>query len=161
MSDRLTIALNLTNKAASQYTSMPFDSAVEFNGKLVFFGDTGIFEEGGQTDNGVEIAAWVDTRLHDFGDRGQKSIEAFDCGYESAGPLSLTLTGDEDSAHARAFTLTPVLSGQKQQDGMVTLRKCAYGDARYWGVRVANTAGCDFSLDFLALAPVFLKRRSG
>ena len=158
MSDRLTIALNLKNKAPSQYLDMPFDSAVEFNGKLVFFGETGIFEEGGQTDNGTVINAWIDTPIHDMGRREQKSIEAFDVGYETAGELTLTLYGDEDIEHAREFILAPVREGQVQQDGVRTLKKYRWGKARYWKVRVANVEGCDFSLDYLALAPVVYKR---
>lgn len=160
MSDRLTIALNTNNKAPSQYLDMPFDSVVEFNGKAVFFGETGVFEEGGGTDDGEYISAWIDTPLHDFGKREQKSIEALDIGYESTGNLTLTLSGAEHDDHARTFILEPVRLDQVQQDGMQTLRKYKYGKARYWKVRVANVDGCDFSIDYLALAPVVLKRRS-
>jgi hypothetical protein len=159
MSDRLTIAMNTNNKAPSQYLSIPFDSAVELNGKLVWFGETGVFEEGGATDNDEEILAWVDTPIHDFGRREQKSIEAFDVGYESSGSLALTLYGDEDVINARSFTLMQSKTGQVQQDGTQTLKKYRYGKARYWKVRIANVDGCDFSVDYLALAPVVLKRR--
>ncbi len=160
MSDSLTIALNVTNKAPSQYLDMPFDSVVEFNGKTIFFGDSGVFEEGGDTDDGVAIDAWIDTPNHDFGRREQKSIEAFDVGYESDRDLVLTLYGAEDTTNARSFNLEPVRSGQVQQDGMQTLKKYKYGKARYWKVRVANVDGCDFSIDYLALAVVVYKRRS-
>ena len=159
-SPQYTIAMNLSTKAPSQYLNSAFDSAVEFNGKLVLFGTAGIFEEGGQTDNGTAITAWVDTPIHDFGKREQKSIEAFDVGYESAGDLQVTLFGDEDVTHARVFTMPDVKPGQVQQDSMRTLKKYRYGKARYWKVRVENTAGCDFSLDYIALAPVVLARRS-
>lgn len=160
MSDRFTIALNLANKAPSQYLDAPFDSVAEFNGKLVFFGASGIFEEGGQTDNGVAISAWFDSPLHDFGRREQKYIEAYDIGYESSGSLTMTLYADEDATNARSFTLAPVKPGQVQQDMMKTLTKYRYGKGRYHKVRVANVAGGDFSVDYIALAPVFLKRRS-
>lgn len=159
MSDRLTIAMNTTNKAPSQYLSMPFDSAVEFNGKLVWFGEDGVFEESGSTDNGVEILAWFDTPIHDFGRREQKSIEAFDVGYEASGVIELTLYGDEDAVNARTFPLMRAKTGQVQQDGMQTLKKYRYGKARYWKGRISNVDGCDFSVDYLALAPVVLKRR--
>ena len=160
MSDRLAIALNVNNKAPSQYLDMPFDSVVEFNGKAVFFGETGVFEEGGQTDDGEEINAWVDTPLHDFGRSEQKSIEAFRIAYESAGELVLTLSSAENDTYARAFTLEPVRDDQVQQDHMRTLKKYRYGKSRYWMVRVANVDGCDFSFDYLALAIVAYKRRS-
>ena len=159
MSDSLTIALNLTNKAPSQYLDMPFTSVVSFNGKAVFFGPTGVFEEGGNLDIDQEIDAWIDTPLHDFGRREQKSIEAFSVGYEAAGNLTLTLYGDEDSTHARSFTLTRTTASQVQQDEKQTLKKHKYGKARYWKVRIANVSGCDFSVDYLALAPVIYKRR--
>ena len=158
MSDRLTIAMNTMNKAPSQYTNMPFDSVVEFNGKLVMFGDTGIFEEGGTTDAGTAISWWLDTPTHDFESREQKTIEAYDIGYEPVGNVTVTLTGDEDTTHARAYTLAPTKTGQVQQDMFKTLKKYLYGKARYWKVRVAGTG--NFSLDFLALAPVFLKRKA-
>jgi len=160
VSDSLTIALNVNNKAPSQYFDMPFNSVVEFNGKTVFFGESGVFEEGGQTDDGEDISAWVVFPNHDFGRREQKSIEAFGIGYETSGNLSLTLYGAENDAHARTFTLEPVRDDQVQQDYMQTLKKYKYGKARYWTVKIANVAGCDFSIDYMALAPVVLKRRS-
>jgi len=159
MSDSLTICMNTTGKAPSQYINVPFASVATFDGDLLYFGPTGIFVEGGATDAGTAISAWVDLPLHDFGKRSQKSIEAFDIGYEASGTLSLTLTGDEVAASARTFPLAPVKTGQVQQDHIQTLKKHLYGKARYWGVRVANTAGCDFSLDYLALAPVFYERK--
>ena len=159
MSDRLTIVTNTSNIAPSQYLSIPFDSAVEFNGKLVWFGDTGIYEETGDTDAGTEVLAWIDTPVHDFNSREQKTIEAIDIGYEAEEGLTVTLYGDEDTTHARELTFEPTKLGQVQQDGVKTLKKHKYGKARYWKVRVANVDGGDFSLDFLALAPVFLKRR--
>lgn len=159
MSDRFTIALNLANKAPSQYLDAPFDSVVEWGGKLVFFGESGIFEEGGSTDDGTAISAWVDTPLHDFGSRGQKEIAAYDIGYEAGGSVKITLYADEDVTNARSFTHAAVKSGQVQQDGMKTLTRYAYGKGRYWKVRLENVAGCDCSFDYLALAPIFLKRR--
>lgn len=158
VSDSLAIALNITNNSPGQYLNMPFTSVVSFNGETLFFGPTGIFEEGGDDDNGTDIDAWIDTPNHDFGRREQKSVEAFDVGYEAAGDLTLTLHGDEDTTYARTFTLEPVRPGQVQQDGMKTLKKYRYGRKRYWKVRVANVDGCDFSLDFLALAVVVYKR---
>lgn len=160
MSDTLTIAMNLKEQAPSQYVGYPFDSVVSFKGKLVFFGESGVFEEGGGLLNATPISAWIDLPLHDFGAREQKSIEAVDVGYEAPAGVTVTLTPDEETAYAREITLPPVKAGSVQQDSMVTLRKVAHGKARYWGVRVANIAGGDFSLDFLALAPVVLKRRS-
>ena len=160
MSDRLTIALNIGARAASQYLNYPFDSVVEFQGKAVFFGEGGIFEEGGGTQHGEDIQAWVELPLHDFERREQKSIEAVDLGYEAEDTLVMTITPDEQAVHARQIEFAPTKPGQVQQDGMVTLKKVANGKARYWGVRVENTDGGDFSIDYVALAPVVLKRRS-
>ncbi len=160
MSDRLTIALNLLNKAPSQYFDIPFNSVVEFNGKLVYFGDTGVFEEGGDTDAGEEIVAWFNTPNHDFGRREQKGIEAFGIAYESSGNLSLTLYGAEHPTHFRTFTLESPRTGMVQQDYSKTLKKYRYGKSRYWMVKVGNVDGCDFSVDSLSLAPVVYKRRS-
>ena len=330
MSCSQTIALRLPNRATSQYLGYDFDSLVEFQGKLVFFGDDGIFEEGGGTLDGADIDAHFDLPLHDFGKREQKSIEAAGLGYETEGSLLMTITPDEVVAHAREITFTPTkdaddttsaktaiidiadnhgsltsvgirsvefkkdgvllaltafdvvcyatttnpvaylpvyafdtskdktssgfgqswqsqtgqvadqrlicvfnttqqfneivinnfhqagatttpgaqnikiyltpdsitstvygsaisnsqevfdgsitkhvasdviedqdltlaLTAQLQQDDMVTLRKVANGRGRYWGVRVANIDGCNFSIDYVGLAPVVLKRRS-
>jgi hypothetical protein len=158
--DSLTISMNMQNNAPSQYINMPFDSVVEFNGKTLFFGPTGIFEEGGDLDNTTEIDAWFDTPNHDFGAREQKKIEAFGIGYETDGEMALTLFGDEDEDTAREFVLEPVKDTQVQQDFMMTLRRYRFERARYWKVRVANRDGSDFSADYLALAPIRLKRRA-
>lgn len=158
--DSLAISVCMQNDAPSQYINMPFESVVEFNGKAVFFGSTGIFEESGDDDNGTDIDAWIDTPLHDFGNREQKSIEAFSIGYESDGDLQLILYGDEDEVNARTFVLEPTKEGQVQQDFMKTLKKYRFGKARYWKTRVINRDGSDFSVDYLALAPVKYKRRA-
>jgi hypothetical protein len=160
MSDRLTVAVNLLNKAPSQYFGVAFNSVVEFNGKLVYFGDSGVFEEGGDTDDGVAISAWFNTPLHDFGRREQKGIEAYGLGYESDGELTFTLYGAENDTHARAYTIEPVRAGQVQQDHMQTLKKYRYGKSRYWMVQVKNVEGSDFSVDNIELAVVVYKRRS-
>lgn len=161
MSETLTIALRLENKAPTQYTNFPFNSIVEFGGTPIVFGDTGIFTLEGATDNGTEIDAYFDLPLHDFSTRRQKLMAAVDVGFETSDDLTVTITPDEKSAYSRAVTISPPLSGQVQQDGYRTLPKVANGRGRYWGVRVANTNGCDFSVDYLALAPVFLKRYRG
>jgi len=158
--ESLVIAMNMQNNAPSQYVDFPFESVVEFNGKTVLFGSTGIFEEGGDSDNGTDITAWVDTPLHDFGAREQKSIEAFSVGYECDGALVFTLYGDEDDNTTRSFVMEPVKDGQVQQDFMKTLKKYRWGKARYWKARLANRDGSDFSIDYIALAPVKYKRRS-
>ena len=158
MSDRFTIVLNLTSIAPSQYIEQPFNSAVEFNGKLVFFGESGIFEEGGQTDDGTAISAWIDTPLHDFGDYRQKELLAYDIGYEASGDIVVTLYVDEDEGTARSFIHRSVKTGGVQQGGVQTLTRYLHGRGRYWKVRIANYNGSDFSVDYLALAPVLLSR---
>jgi len=160
MSDSLTIALNVNNNAPSQYINMPFNSVVGFDGKAVFFGPDGVYKEGGDDDAGTEIDAWIDTPNHDFGNRDQKSIEAYDVGLEACGDMEITLYGAENEDTARTFTLGLVRDGLVQQDHMSTLKKYRYGKARYWKVRIANTRGCDFSIDALSLAVVRYKRRS-
>lgn len=160
--DSLTIAMNLNNMAPSQYFDMPFDSVVEFNGQTVFFGDDGIYEEGGNDDDGTDIDAWIDTPNHNFGREEQKSIAAFSMRYEveSGGEMNVTLYGDEDETYARTFLIPPAKSGQVQQTMRKTLRTYKYGKAGDWKVRIANVNGEDFSIDTFRLAPVILKRHA-
>lgn len=161
MGDSLVISTNMFNVAPSQYINTPFSSVVRFNGKTVFFGPSGIYEEGGDTDNGTYISAWVDTPNHDLGSRDQKSVEAFSLGCESDGEMEVTLYGDEDEEKARTFVVVLAKdTPHAQQDFIKTLRKYRYGKARYWKVRLANRDGSDFSLDYLALAMIRYKRRA-
>lgn len=160
MGEALTIVVNTQTKAASQYIGSTFDSVAEFNGEAVFFGSTGVFEEGGDTDNSASISAWVDTPLHDFGTNQQKSLAGFSVGYETDGDVSLTLYGDEDEDTSRTIVIPPVRDGHAQHDVTRSLRRYKHGKARYWKVRFSNVDGSDFSLDYLALAPVFLQRGS-
>ena len=159
MSDSLVIVMNLQRKAPSQYINQPFTSVIDFNGDPLFFGPDGIYLESGDLDGTEEINAWVDTPILDFGNRQQKSIEAIDIGYEAGDTLQVTLYGDEDENTARVFSFLETKGDQPQRDNMLTLKKYRFGKARYWKLRVANTLGCDFSLDYLAVAQVFLKRR--
>jgi hypothetical protein len=150
----------LDNTAPSQYLNHPFTSVVNFNGKLVFLGETGVFEQGGQLDVATPIDAYFDTPLIDFGAREEKSLEAIDVGYETYGTMELRLIAGEESASTRIVTLPKIDRNSNQQGHSQTLRKAANSKARYHQVRVSNVDGCDFSLDYLALAPVFYKRRN-
>jgi hypothetical protein len=159
MSDALTIALNVVNNAPSQYTNMPFESVVEFGGRALFFGASGVFEETGSTDDGTEIEAWIDTPAYDFARREQKSVEGISVGGEFADGVYVTVYMDEDTEHSRTYTADPVKAGQVQQDVVWTLKKYRYGKGRYCHVRIGNVDGGDFSVDYLGLAPVFYTRR--
>lgn len=160
MSDALTIALNVANNAPSQYINMPFESVAEFNGSAFFFGDGGVYEETGATDDGTEIEAWFDTMRYDFARREQKSIEGVSLGYEAYDGMQVTVYIDEDTEHARSYMFDPTKPGQVQQDVVLTLKKYRYGKGRYCHLRVANVDGGDFSVDYIGLAPVFYARRA-
>jgi hypothetical protein len=128
-------------KATTQYTNYAFNSMVKFGDKYLGADANGIHELDGDTDNGLDIDAFFEPILTDFGFSNPKRVRFIYMGYEADGNLLLTLAADQG-----AETDISVASGKTRQQ-----RKTIPGlrsiQGRYFMFRISNVNGCDFGVD--------------
>lgn len=154
----LTLSTNLVTKnATTQFVGYDFNSMVSFNGKQIAAHDSGLFELGGDTDDGVDIDAYFEPVLSDFGDAHPKRIRFLYLGYEADGQITVTTSDGlpEESAESETKTITPRFSGQQRV--RISVTRALHG--RYWSFRIANKNGSDFSVD--SIIARIIKRSHG
>lgn len=152
----LTLAVNLKNLAISQYTNYNFNSFAKIGDTHIGFNEDGIYElDNAQDDDGTAIDAFAELVRSDWGVSNQKRVRTIYIGYEANGVLQLILSTDE--ATAETYTLTPTLSANKQGSGELHGRRSQKG--RHWDIKIANTLGCDFSLDSIHILPTILNSK--
>jgi hypothetical protein len=101
--DIKTIVANTRNFAISEYASFAYNSMCKFNGKYLYAKADGIYEGGGDDDNGTDIDASYKTGSIDtFATEVQKLRNAF-CNFRSNGDIQLFSVGDK--IHARSYTI--------------------------------------------------------
>lgn len=151
--DRFGIALNLRNVAASQYREYNFNSMCVFQGVPLGANEDGIHELFGDTDNGIAIDSYIELPTTDFGIRNKKRLRKCHIGYESSGPIGLTVTTDDGQSHS--YISSPAVAGQRQHRDTVPMGRNMSGT--YWSLSFQNYDGCDFSLDTIDIVPVVLR----
>jgi hypothetical protein len=152
------LAMNmcLSNLAVSQLCNNKFDSLCKFGEVYIGAGPDGIFTlEDSDTYDGVEIFAAVELPLTDFGISNQKRLRKAFVGYETAGELTFIVKNDE--ANEREYTLTAKNTLNLEHGSKVSINRDGCG--RYWGFRIENVDGCDFSLDMISVFPVIRTRK--
>jgi len=154
MSDKLTLAVNLSNTAVTQYCDYNFNSFCEIAGKYYGSNESGIFELTGDDDAGTNIDAFFDLILSDFGISNMKRIRSIYVGGEANGGLTLTIKDDEDNSRLYTLNLT---SGNKQSSGKVAVGRDGIG--RYYQIRIDNIGGAYFAIDSIEVLAIILGRK--
>ena len=156
MSEQLGICLNLKRLALSQYSNYNFNSSCELNGVHLAASEDGIFSlDDADSDNGTLIEAFFEPMVTDMGVSNPKRLLQLMLGYESSNALKITTTADE--LRARKAIIFPAGKGRRQGGGVASGRSDQRG--RYWGFKIENTRGCDFSVDSLDVVPLILPTR--
>jgi len=149
----LTLAVNLKNLAISQYTNYNFNSFAKIGDTHIGFNEDGVYElDNAQDDDGTDIDAFGELIRSDWGISNQKRIRKVYVGCESDGTIQLITSTDENTAET--YDLTPALSSSEQGSGKLNGKRSQKG--RYWKPKVANTLGCDFSVDSIHVVPTIL-----
>lgn len=136
------VAMNLMNRAVTQFDSYGFNSFAEFAGKRLAASEDGIFILEGDVDNGDEIDAVLEMGKLDFGSRQLKAVDYAYIGYDSDGDLALTASADDGTTYS--YAISPVL-GASRHTSRTKLGKGV--KARYWKLSIENVAGSDFNVD--------------
>jgi hypothetical protein len=101
------IVLNARNFAISEYGAFAFNSMCKFNGKYLYAKADGIYEKGGDNDNGANIDASYKTGAIDtYTTEVQKLREAF-LTFRSNGDIQLFSVGDEENAREYTIAANP------------------------------------------------------
>lgn len=143
----LTLALNLSIYAGSQYVGFPFNSYCVFAGKVLAAGPEGIHEiESGDTDNGQPIAALIEFAKSKLGSGQPKHVRRYRLNGKSSGNLMLTVRADDGPGFAH-----PVMV--RTPNRYATMFEPGRRDVRgvYFHVALENLNGCHFSLDSITL----------
>jgi len=144
----------------ARYTNYPFNSFAKAPwGAYVGATDTGLYELGGDTDDGEPITARIRSALTDFGDRRAKRVPAMYVGYTATGQIGLKVISTSER-------------GVKTEDHYLLEPRPATGGVResrfkvgrgiasvYLGFEVVNVGGADFALDVVEWLPIRLDRR--
>ena len=152
MADNLVLAMNIKNMAVTQYMDFNFNSFCEMpDGTILGANDSGIFKmeqcTGVETAEGSYMSSYFKTLQTDLGIPKAKRPRRVTIGGEAGDSLTVSLIDDEGTANA--FTVTLESTAQKQTVGTVSTGAVSKG--RYWAVKVANTDGCDYSVDSIEL----------
>jgi len=141
--ENLTLVMELTRFAVTQYTNYNFNSFCKIGDTYVGATDKGIHELTGDTYNNIHIDSLITFLTSDFGSINQKRIRELYVGHEVPGSLEITLKADD--GEEKTYILTPEFESQKQHGDRLKISRKKKG--RYWTMSIANVDGCDFSID--------------
>lgn len=151
---QLTLCINLSNMAVTQYCDYNFNSFCKIGDKHYGATDDGIFELVGDDDAGEDIDAWFELPMSDFGISNVKKLRRIYVGYEATGDLIIKVKDNEDNE--RPYPLDNIAL-DKQVGGEITIERDQLG--RYWGERIENVRGAYFAIDSIEVVPVILGRK--
>lgn len=154
--DSFAWVLNSQSLAHSYYDGfVDFNSAVQLGNRAFMLSPSGLYELGGDSDDGKIIAAEVVTGQKDFGTIDRKRVEQFDLGYTAAGDLQAVVScegfdpSEPQTLEAREMR-TAHTSRIRVGKGMV---------GRYWKLELKNREGADFELFSLQTKVALSTRR--
>lgn len=148
------LSVNLKNFAASQVNAYDFNSYAHLGGRVYGASAAGLFLLDDGTDAaGTDIDAFFQF-THDFGRLTR--LKRVVIGGEFTGDMTITLTADETIS--RTYTVTPKQTGSTQHRFYFPVRR-DNGQGRYWTFKIANAGGADFSVDTVAVFPIYKAER--
>lgn len=150
--------VNTETRAATQYENYPFNSFAAAGGRYFAADADGIYELGGDTDDGDAIRARFRIGLSNLGTGKEKRMPAMYWGYRASGSLVLKVISTEVTGEKveNWYALRPRGDGAPREGRTQIGRGIK---SVFWDFEVANIKGADFELDSLELFPMILDRR--
>ena len=139
-------------RGTTQYINYDFNSMVKFGNKYLGASPDGIYELGGDTDNGDKIAAYFKPVVTDFGISNSKKVRFALIGYEASGDLIMTVEGGKSGASQIVKTF-----GDGPQWRKVSGNRTVRG--RYLTFIISNVDGCDFGINSINVALVVMSKK--
>jgi hypothetical protein len=155
--DYLGMCTELSLLAVTQYAKYNFDGMCKLGDVYLGCNGDGIFELTGGKDNATDIDAFFELPATDFGSPNQKRIRRAYLGYEADGQLVLEFKYDDNNV--RRYPVNTVLKDLRQHGGVVPIGRD--GKGRYWGFKIENVNGSDFSVDSIDVSVMLLGKKPG
>lgn len=139
----LTFDVNTLNKASGQYKGYNFNSFANFNGKALGANENGLFELAGDTDNGELIKAEFQPIVTDFGSHNAKRMRKISMELCCSGVMEVELSADNADPNVAEIETKKY---HRQTVHKTVGRRGAGRKGTFWGIKIKNVAGCDFSI---------------
>jgi hypothetical protein len=152
--DVKTIVANSRNFAISEYSNFAFNSMGRLNGKSLYANASGIYEGGGDDDDGTKIDASYKTGAIDIYTTEKQLLRDAYLNYRSDGDIQLFSVGNE--VNARAYTITNSTNGTlherraKQERGIKD---------RHFSFGVSNINGSSLEIDTVRILTEPVRKR--
>lgn len=148
--------LNTEGGGVSKYSNYDFHSLVEWNGSYYAASENGIYELGGDTDDGADIGATLTFGVTDLGSELMTRLGTVVLDLRAAGNLQLHVTVDgEDETYS--YTVEPLRAGLHPVP-VPTGRELR---SRNWQFSLTNVQGADFDINALTFTPHRVNRKAG
>lgn len=145
-----TWAINTRTRSVTQYSNWAFNGFANVGHKYLGSASDGLYEIGGNTDNGTNIVARIKGGFAQFAGSHLASLKAVYLGMRGTGQLVMNI----ETADGRTYTYQTV-----QQNMNTTRIRVGKGlRARYYSFELV-TAGQDFDLDSVEFIPLAAQRR--
>jgi hypothetical protein len=145
--------VNLKNLGISEYDSYGFNSVCKFNGRYYGMNESGLYVLEGDSNDGNEIEAVVETGRDDFKMRNMKHIADAFITMRADGEYMFGLVDENGQVFEYPITKQMIEAGTAKIDAGKGRR------SQYWGIRLRNIAGSKFDFEALELNIEGLRRR--
>lgn len=151
-------ALNTDLRAVTEYRNVPFDSFAVLDGVTYAASEDGIYQLGGDTDDGAPIDAWIRPFLVDFGTHKMKQVTDIWVGTSSTG-LAAKVRMKDPKTGTTYDVVYPVQynHGAGTDKGRVEVGRGLV--SQWWGLTISNVDGADFDVETIEWRALVLDRR--
>ncbi len=148
------LVTNTRNFAISEYSNFTFNSMCLFNGKYLYAKADGIYEGGGNNDNGTQIDASYKSGVIDtYTTEVQRLKDAY-LSFRSDGDVQLFSVGDE--INARAYFITTSV-GSTIHERRVKFEKGIKD--RHFNIGISNVSGSTLEVDSIKVLTEPIRKR--
>jgi hypothetical protein len=148
------IVTNTRNFAISEYTNFGFNSMCLFNGKYLYANSSGIYEAGGDNDNGTQIDASYKTGAIDIYTTEIQRLRDVYLSFRSDGDIQLFSVGDE--INPRTYFITPT-TASTIHERRVKFEKGIKD--RHFNFGVSNINGSTLEIDSIEILTEPIRKR--
>lgn len=150
-----TYCMNLSNFSVTNYSNFLFNSMAKFNGKYIFCKSDGIYEIGGENDNGSDINWKFQTGYHDsYVDRKTRLRNSY-LTFSSNGDIIVNLITEREHSQTKTLSNASIFPHERRF-------KIAKGlSGRFFSFSALSSNGSSLDLDNLKLLsePYEISRR--
>lgn len=152
----LSYVVNANTFALTKYSNFNFNSFARLGSKHYGVQDDGVYELGGETDNGANIDASITLGKNDYGSEHLKKVPAIYIGTHANGDMVLKVS--TDSGAINYYSLTALATGDLQSNRITPGKGL---QSRYWQYELSNVNGGDIDIESIVFSVVQLSRRIG